>query len=443
MLKRIMRECIPTIIALTFTGLYSVIDGLFIGNAAGDTGLAAVNLAWPIPAFVTAVGLGVGTGGSILYSNANGRGDREDGYKIFKTTICWLLVCAGIVTGILFAGYREILCALGARQEVYFQAEAYSRIIILGSIFQISGAGMVPLLRNLSMQLQAMCAMGCGMLTNLLLNYLLIVRLGIGIRGAALGTVCAQMIVCTICVYEFWGGESRLSEKAKVWNRCEVWKTILRIKRITKTGFPAFGMSLAPTVILMFTNWQCLKYGGKQAVAAYAVISYIVFPIQSLLQGVGDGLQPLMSYYAGAGKKKLLQKVIRYAYGMIAGIGCLAFLWAVGSQGYIGQWFHLSKEAGKIFREGFAISAVSFLFYGFVRFHVAYMSSKLKIKLANGLIYGECLVVAPALLVGLPEVIGIYGIWWTLPLISVCMTLIYIGIQAVTKMKYIVEKTGH
>lgn len=423
-----MKECIPTIIALTLTGLYSVIDGLFIGLAAGDIGLAAINLAWPISAFITAAGLGVGTGGSVRYSNARGRGEAAEGEKILWMTLALLAAGAVIVTGILLAVYGRVLHVLGAAWEVYIQAEAYSRVIIVGSIFQIGGAGMVPILRNLSLPFSAMGAMVCGMLANLGLNYLFILRLGMGIRGAALGTVCAQMVVCLICLYEIRRIKNAGSGKRNPVDTANKAR-LADVGNILKTGLPAFGMSLAPTVVLMFTNRQCLRLGGTQAVAAYAVISYIVFPVQSLLQGVGDGLQPLMSYYVGAGEKKRLQKLTRYAYGMIAGIGGAAFLAALACRKQIGGWFHLSGGAGDILQTGFVISAVSFLFYGFVRFHVAYMNSRLMLKTAGILIYGECLIVAPMFIVGLPKVLGMPGVWCSLPATGLCMLIVYAGIR--------------
>ena len=77
-LKKMARDCIPTIFALCFTGMYSVVDGLFIGHAVGDDGLAAVNLAWPIPAVITALGIGIGIGGSVLYSRCMGSKEEEE-----------------------------------------------------------------------------------------------------------------------------------------------------------------------------------------------------------------------------------------------------------------------------------------------------------------------------------------------------------------------------
>ena len=85
--RLLIKNCVPAIIALTLTGLYSVIDGLFIGNAQGDNGLAAINIAWPVTALITAAGTGIGTGGSILYASFCGIY-----YRMYRFTFNWYFV---------------------------------------------------------------------------------------------------------------------------------------------------------------------------------------------------------------------------------------------------------------------------------------------------------------------------------------------------------------
>ena len=63
MFRRILKQAFPTMIAFTMSGMYSVVDGLFVGKAAGDIGLAAINIAWPVPAVITALGIGIGNRG--------------------------------------------------------------------------------------------------------------------------------------------------------------------------------------------------------------------------------------------------------------------------------------------------------------------------------------------------------------------------------------------
>ena len=71
---------LPSVISMVLVGAYTNIDGLFIGNAAGDDGIAAINIVWPIVAFITSLGTGIGVGGSVIVSNLRGRGKISLGY---------------------------------------------------------------------------------------------------------------------------------------------------------------------------------------------------------------------------------------------------------------------------------------------------------------------------------------------------------------------------
>ena len=84
--KNLIRDCLPTVFSLMLSGLYSVMDGLFVGRAAGDTGLAAVNLAWPLVAVITATGIGIGSGGSVLFSNLAGKDEKQESEKTYHLT---------------------------------------------------------------------------------------------------------------------------------------------------------------------------------------------------------------------------------------------------------------------------------------------------------------------------------------------------------------------
>ena len=317
LLRRIAQDCIPTVFSLLMSGLYGVMDGLFVGRAVGDTGLAAINIAWPIAAVITAVGIGIGSGGSVLYSNSNGKGEQERGEVVYHQTITLLFAAAMVLLIVLGFTYPAILSALGAKGDVYQKAVEYIQIIIFGAVFQVMGTGFIPMLRNRNLAFQAMVSMAAGMGVNGVLNYLLLFVVKIGIRGAAVGTIAAQFVVLVISSYLIYG---RQKVHLKV-----VWQHKM-IGEILKIGISAFGLSLAPSIVLLFTNLQCLKYGGDAAVACYAVISYIVFPVQSMLMGIGDGTQPLMSFYSGAKKMEELRFVKKIASIAVVGMGAVFFV---------------------------------------------------------------------------------------------------------------------
>ena len=60
---KLTKYILPSVISMVLVGAYTNIDGLFIGNAAGDDGIAAINIVWPIVAFITSLGTGIGVGG--------------------------------------------------------------------------------------------------------------------------------------------------------------------------------------------------------------------------------------------------------------------------------------------------------------------------------------------------------------------------------------------
>lgn len=416
LLSRIAQDCIPTVFSLLMSGLYGVMDGLFVGRAVGDTGLAAINIAWPIAAVITAVGIGIGSGGSVLYSNSNGKGEQERGEVVYHQTITLLFAAAMVLLIVLGFTYPAILSALGAKGDVYQKAVEYIQIIIFGAVFQVMGTGFIPMLRNRNLAFQAMVSMAAGMGVNGVLNYLLLFVVKIGIRGAAVGTIAAQFVVLVISSYLIYG---RQKVHLKV-----VWQHKM-IGEILKIGISAFGLSLAPSIVLLFTNLQCLKYGGDAAVACYAVISYIVFPVQSMLMGIGDGTQPLMSFYSGAKKMEELRFVKKIASIAAVGMGAVFFVIVILVSKYIPDVFGMQMDSQAYFGTGMAVSAVSFLFTGLAKFHISYLNATLQVKKAMQLIYGETIVVAPFLIFLLPYVFKINGIWLSLPGTQLIMLLIF------------------
>lgn len=426
MFRRILKQALPTMIAFTMSGMYSVVDGLFVGKAAGDIGLAAINIAWPIPAVITALGVGIGTGGSVLYSNMMGKGDREGCRRMFNTTAT-LLVLAGILLSLfLFLVRDPLLQILGAEGEVLEEAQKYTGIIIAGGVLQVCGTGITPILRNMNLSFAAMISMVTGFAVNIGVNYYLMFPMGMGIRGAAWGTVTAQLVVLVISVAVLL---KAYKEKARPALEGKLAAGICR------SGVTAFGVSLAPTVALIFTNWQCLRYGGNAAVACYAVLSYIVFPVQYLLTGIGDGVQPLLSYYNGAGKPAELAQVRKTARAGAGVLGVITMAAVFICTPHLARWFGLSDEAVVFFETGMRISALAFLVTGFVKFNLSYLNAVLKTKLAVILTFAESLIVSPAYLFLLPVAVGMSGIWISLPATAVTMLVIY-GIINRKEMSY-------
>lgn len=416
MWKKMLKDVFPTMIALTLSGIYGIVDGIFVGRTGGETGLAAINLAWPLPAFITAVGAGIGAGGSVLYSNFRGGGKRTESRCVYQSTLA-ALIMGGILTTILLTILRDPLLHLfGARGAVLTEAVRYTRIIVLGSLFQILGTGLMPILRNQGMALDAMLGMVVGFFMNITINYILMFRFRMGIQGAAYGTVISQLLVTVLSVL-------RLIRAGQEKPGIRLDGSMIR--RILKTGLTTFGVSLSPTAALVLTNFQCLRYGGETMVACYAAVSYIVFPVQGLLTGIGDGVQPLLSYYYGAEKEGEVRQLRRLAGILAVLLGAATALLSVVCAPYMGGWFGLSGETTGYFRVGMAISATAFPAIGIAKLNVACLNATLRTGMALAMTYLESLVVSPVCLLLFPAALRTKGIWISLPATACVMILIY------------------
>lgn len=426
MLKKVIKDSTPTMISVLLYSLYGVMDGLFVGKATGDIGLAAVNIGWPLVSLIMAMGVGIGSGGSVLISYYSGSGRSKEAREVYGSTIALLLV-TGMLLLLLLLQYEKILYILGARNEVYIQAEAYIRILLFGSIPIVLGSGMLPVLRNIGMAFHALVCMVTGVILNIGINYYLMMILDWGVEGAAYGTVISQSIV-VIMVAVFIG----CNKKQELY----VYLSPQYIREIIQSGITPFGIYIAPSITLIFTNLQCLAYGGETVVASYAVISYIVFPVLSTLGGVGDGTQPLISYYFGANKQGEVKEIRRIASCTLIILSVGIIIAVVTMTENIGMWFGLSEQARTYFTVGMRVSAIAFIGQAFTKFNGVYLNATMRSKFAVTLTYLESLLVNPILLLVLPMFGGVVGIWLAPSVTAMIMLLIYRKYQYVSQKEH-------
>ena len=286
MLKEYLKYIVPTMITFTLVGVYSIIDGVFVGHAVGDAGLAGINVAFPLVAFIMAVGTGVGMGGGVISSIARGAGNEAKARRAMGTTLTMLALSAVPIMALLFTLATPICELLGGQGETLAQAAAYTGVIAWGVPFQILVTGCTPLIRNQGKVAYAMAVQVFAGLMNVALDYVFVILLGMGTAGAAAATVVSQVSAFLLVLGFFLKRENRIAVADLRPDR-HIALHALRL------GLAPFGLTLLPEATVVAINVNLSMYGGEQALAAYAVVSYTACVIQMLIQGVGDGSQPL------------------------------------------------------------------------------------------------------------------------------------------------------
>ena len=98
--KEFFHCVIPSMLAFALSGVYAIADGFFVGNALGDSALAAVNLAYPLTAFLQAVGTGIGMGGATPYAISAGTENHKRCRQYFGMSL-FMLIISGLLLSIL------------------------------------------------------------------------------------------------------------------------------------------------------------------------------------------------------------------------------------------------------------------------------------------------------------------------------------------------------
>lgn len=423
------RNVIPSMLAFAFSGIYAIVDGWFVGRNIGDAGLAAINIAYPIQAIVQAVGTGIGMGGSIQIAVSMGKGDGEEEDRFFGNTMLLLLGACFLTTLLLSLFHLPLLKAFGAEGITLAYGTEYIKIILLGAAFQVIGTGLVPVIRNCDGAVAAMAAMMGGFVTNVFLDWLFISVLSYGIAGAAWATIIGQMVTMLPCVFFLL-----IKGKMKNWSLLKPIPAVLG--KILSVGLSPFGLTLSPNIVIIILNKGALAYGGAQAVACYAVVSYVVCVIQLLLQGVGDGSQPLIGRYYGAGEKKSVRTVVKMAYFFAFALAmvCMTVIFLLRER--IPQFFGVSKEVATEVSRVLPVFLAGFLFAAFLRITTAYFYAVKKNSFAYILIYGEPVLLGLLVFFVLPFFWGLYGVWTAVPVTQAVLAVVG-GLLAAKSPKHV------
>ena len=413
-----------SMITMFLQSAYSMIDGLFVSNLIGDTALSAVNVAWPVIAVVTAIGTGVGCSGAVMMSTKQGEGKNEESNIVRANVILALLASSIVVTILFLVLLTPLLKLMGAEGELLRLSQIYGRVMLTGGVLQILSCGLTPLLRNDNRAVSAMMIMVGGLFANLGLDFVFMYVFHMGIGGAAGASLCAQLFTTLCCLIILGTKKTDPIRFSQFMIRKEYWK------KIFKTAVSPFGISLTPSLLILYHNVACLKFGGDLAVNAYALISSTVGSYRVLLIGVAEGIQPLASYAYGAHDFHAIRKIRNKAVITAIGVSFFLFIFTIATARFYPAIYGYEGEAAELGYHAVMVTAAQLIFTGLVRVTNSFFYSVGKDKYSLFMIYFDPLIMTPLTIVILPRIFGLDGIWITAVVTQFILNIVAFGMFA-------------
>ena len=405
---------LPSLIATVFLTTYVIFDGIFIGIKLSDLGLSAINIGWPVVAILHSLGIGLGISAGIYISIKNGEGKIDDANKAKLTSILILLILAILLSIILFILKKPLLYLFGADDIVYPYADEYlTNYLLFGGIVYVLGPALVQLLKNSGKARIAMIASISAIIINFSLDYLFILKLDMGLKGASLASILGQAVTCIISFIAYFKELKGISFNKNF------------IKRFFLGGIAPYVLNFSYDIILVITNRVCGYFNGNEAIATYALLTYVLYVINSICQGIGDGIQPMFSYYVGKKDYKYLKKLLIKSLIISFIINSIVIILFLIFKKELASLFNLSSGSLSIFLYAAPFYAISFFMISISKVIASYFYSINKSRYANIMTIIEPFILTPLLyLLCIP--FGINALWWSYLIIQSILFIVSI-----------------
>lgn len=299
------------VISMLGMSLYFLADTYFIANGIGADGLTALNIVLPVFSLITGTGLMLGVGGGTLFSISRGQGEAGAGNIIFTQTLLTGLILGVGYTIIGLLGARPIISLLGANDAIAPQSRIYFITILCYAPAFICNSILNGFTRNDGSPRLSTCAMLASSISNIILDYIFIYPCKLGMFGAALATGISPVVSISILLTRFIRHKSGFRPV-----KCRI--SLHKTARICVTGLPTLVTELAGGVVILLFNMAILELAGNTGIAAYGIIANIALVCTAITNGVGQGIQPVVSSCYGAEQHDSIHRAYR--------IGCLCAL---------------------------------------------------------------------------------------------------------------------
>lgn len=419
--KQFWKYTIPTIAAMLVNGLYQVVDGIFIGRYIGADGLAGINVVWPVIGSVLGIGMMIGVGTGAILSINSGAGNGKKAKGTVSTGLALILMVYPFIALVLWQYSDVLLLAQGIEGIVFELGQQYLKVLILGSLFSLGSIAVPFLLRNDGSPNFATFLMVLGALINIGFDYLFIGILGWGLEGAAIATLLAQSVVTILGVGYFF------SRYAKV--RISLSNFTIRyadIPQILLIGASSMFMYMYGSVMVAVHNWMFIQYGSVLTIGAYAVLGSIFTMYYLTVEGIANGMQPLVSFNYGANNLQAVRKLFSIACWTSVLIG-LGFIVALNlyPEHVIGIFNDDNPELMKQAIMGIRLHMFAIFLDGFIVVVAAYYQAIGDSKKAMFTTIGNMLVQLPFLYV-LPTLYGLTGVWLAYPISNIILSVVLV-----------------
>lgn len=399
--------------------LYNIVDRVFIGQVVGPEAIAGMTITFPLMNITTAVGVLVGVGSATRISIMLGRQDKPAAERILGNAVVLTFINGAIYLAVFWGWLDPILRAFGAGDITIPYAREYMLWVLPGLLLTNIAFGLNNVLRATGYPTKAMYTMIIGAVVNVVLDAILVLWLGMGMKGAAIATDIAMAVSAWYVIAHFFKPGVNLAFK----------RGTFRLKRrvvgaIMSIGAAPFVVNVASCLINVLINRELSNHGGDMAIGAAGIFVTVTSLVVTIVLGISMGLQAIIGYNYGAS----LYHRLKAAFWLATAVSTVICL-----MGTLGGLIFPSAMARAFTSDDFLISTTvvclrhalwAFPVVGFQIISSCLFQSVGKPVRAMILSLSRQVLFLIPLMLWLPNIYGVEGVWISFPISDILATVV-------------------
>lgn len=433
--KLFTKLLVPTIMGMAASALFTVVDGIFVGNGIGSDALAAVNISAPIFMIITGVGLMFGMGGGILTSINLSQGKKKVANINFTQSVIALVFISLVMTLLLTIFPHKIATLFGSDEYLMDMVVEYLFWFSISLPFTVLVVAL-PFFIRLTNPKISMWAMLAATVVNIILDYLFIFVFKWGLFGAAIATDIGEFVGAAIMIIYLFRHSIAIRF---VWLKLSVKSLLLTLRNVgymIKLGFSVFLSEITISVMIISGNYVFMDYMGADGVAAYSVICYLFPIIFMVFNATVQSAQPIISYNYGCGQMKRSDNALRLSMLFtLAFAFSIMLLFICFTRSIVTLFIPDTASAAWGYAvAGLPLFATDYLFFGINIIIIGYYTSIERLRRAISLTVLRG-ILPVVFFFTLPLLLDVNGIWLAVAAGDITTTVVIVILLIVDKVR--------
>ena len=379
--------------------------------------------------------LGEGGGSKYAANMAAEKSEKANAFFTVATKTCLIIALPLVVAGLFFA--NPVSALLGAQGHILPMVADYTRVLLVFSPVIMMYYAFESFVRNDGTPGIAMVSSVILYAINILLDYIFILRMGLGMFGSGLATALASSLALSYLLLH-WRKKARFQ-------LAPVFAAIKKTRAVFAIGAPTFVAQFLGGLNSLAFNWLFLRQLGNIGVAAFGIVSTLSIVLYCVFTGIAQGMQPMASHYYGKNDDKNLKKVLSLSIATSVGAALLGIVVVFLFTGELVSIFNqepdaaLSAQLASLSMTGARIYFPAFVFVGvtiIITYFLAATGAPKRALVLSALQSGGIIPVA----IILAYFMGANGIWASHPIFE--MTLIVLSFVFLVRANKLRKRFG-